>query len=52
GSFVVSKRQRILIQAYGFEIFKYERNCLRFLIIFNMALVSHEDITLHFYKCV
>ncbi|URD72206.1 Anaphase-promoting complex subunit [Musa troglodytarum] len=30
GSFVVSKRQRILIQAYGFEIFKYERNCLRY----------------------
>ncbi|CAD5192324.1 unnamed protein product [Musa acuminata subsp. malaccensis] len=46
GSFVVSKRQYIFIQVHGFEIFKYERN-LRFLMIFNMALISHEDITLH-----
>ncbi|CAL9065327.1 unnamed protein product [Musa banksii] len=29
GSFVVSKRQHIFIQAHGFEIFKYERNRLR-----------------------
>ncbi|CAL9780467.1 unnamed protein product [Musa acuminata subsp. burmannicoides] len=34
-------------KAHGFEIFKYERNRLRFLMIFNMALVSYEDITLH-----
>ncbi|CAL9193455.1 unnamed protein product [Musa hybrid cultivar] len=29
GSFVMSKRQHIFIQAYRFEIFKYERHCLR-----------------------
>ncbi|XP_064990752.1 uncharacterized protein LOC135628155 isoform X4 [Musa acuminata AAA Group] len=31
GSFVVSKRQHIFIQAYKFEIFKYKRHCLSLL---------------------